>query len=80
MIMNVWFFLLHVGGSPDMQVHDGAWKGVNLDPSCGERHARSISDVTHILGSVSKLMFFNVENPTGHYRLEMTGSSVFRCY
>ena len=36
------------------------------------RHARSISDVTHILGNVSKMMFFNVENPTGHYRLEMT--------
>lgn len=35
-------------------------------------HARSISDVTHVLGNVSKLMFFNVENPTGHYRLDLS--------
>lgn len=55
--------------SPDMQVmvHDGWCEPWHL---ILERHARSISDVTHVLGNVSKLMFFNVENPTGHYRLD----------
>ena len=32
------------------------------------RSANGISDVTQILRQVSKLMFFNVENPTGRYR------------
>lgn len=43
----------------------GLWLLVNLELL---RSANGISDVTQILRQVSKLMFFNVENPTGRYR------------
>ena len=33
------------------------------------RIARSIPDVTQILQHARPLMFFNIQNPTGHYRL-----------
>ncbi|CAK9093257.1 unnamed protein product [Durusdinium trenchii] len=36
------------------------------------KNVRSITDVTQILGYVSKMMFCNMENPTGHYRLDLS--------
>ena len=32
------------------------------------RLARSIPDVMQVLQNAKPLMFFNIENPTGHYR------------
>jgi len=34
--------------------------------------ARSIPDVTQILQHARPLMFFNIQNPTGHYRLDLS--------
>lgn len=40
-------------------------------------HARSISDVTQVLQSASRLMYFNVQNPTGHYRLDLSNPAEY---
>ena len=51
------------------QANPENWKEIGISHlTAGLRHARSISDVTQVLQSASRLMYFNVQNPTGHYR------------
>ena len=51
------------------QANPESWKKMGISHlTAGLRHARSISDVTQVLQSASRLMYFNVQNPTGHYR------------
>lgn len=55
--------------TPPFQANPESWKKIGISHlTAGLRHARSISDVTQVLQSASRLMYFNVQNPTGHYR------------